>query len=114
MQLQEEFNKSRPRDGIKVNAVCPGTSHSKMRLPRTETISVADSADVIGTDIIFNVSETKTTYSVAGYLATMHMPGLGDCTTPYEDVPRGKVLWHDLSVVKEDNETENVVEKASN
>ena len=59
MQLQEEFNKSRPRDGIKVNAVCPGTSHSKMRLPRTETISVADSADVIGTDIISTCPKQK-------------------------------------------------------
>ena len=59
VQLQEEFNKSRPRDGIKVNAVCPGTSHSKMRLPRTETISVADSADVIGTDIISTCPKQK-------------------------------------------------------
>ena len=59
VQLQEEFNISRPRDGIKVNAVCPGTSHSKMRLPRTETISVADSADVIGTDIISTCPKQK-------------------------------------------------------
>jgi len=81
--LQEELSRSRPRHGIKVNAVCPGTSHSKMRLPRSETISVTDSADVIG------------------YLATLHMVGLGDCTVPYEEVPQGQVLWHDLSVFKE-------------
>lgn len=81
--LQEELSRSRPRHGIKVNAVCPGTSHSKMRLPRSETISVSDSADVIG------------------YLATLHMVGLGDCTVPYEEVPQGQVLWHDLSVFKE-------------
>jgi len=84
--LQEEFERTKPRYGIKVNAVCPGTSHSKMRLPRKETISVSDSADIVA------------------YLATMHMAGLGDCTVPFQDVPKGQVLWHDLSVLKEAEE----------
>ena len=114
--LQEEFNRSRPRHGIKVNAVCPGTSHSKMRLPRDETISVADSADVIGN---LGVRKKDTQGYIAGYLATMNMVGLGDCTIPYEEVPQGQVLWHDLSTFKEAEgdsiiEDQDVVQTVSN
>ena len=38
------------------------------------------------------------------------MKGVGDCTTvPYDQVPKGKVLWHDLSIIRngsEENEDE--------
>jgi len=83
--LQEELD-SALRYEVKVNAVCSGTTHSKMRLLRSETISVSDSADVIA------------------YLATMRMQGVGDCSIPNDQVPRGKVLWHDLSIIKDGSE----------
>ena len=65
--------------GVTVTALCPGTQHSKMKLTREETVSVADSADT------------------AAYLATLAMPGVGDCSVAGEELPRGAVLWHDLT-----------------
>ena len=65
--------------GVTVSALCPGTQHSKMKLTREETVSVADSADT------------------AAYLATLAMPGVGDCSVAGEELPRGAVLWHDLT-----------------
>ena len=38
------------------------------------------------------------------YLATLHMRGVGDCSTPYDEVPRGQVLRHDLSLIKDGSE----------
>ena len=70
---------SHPKLGVSVNAVCPGTLHSKMMQAREDTISTQDSADIIS------------------YLATMRMEGVGDCSVPHSDMPRGEVLWHDLS-----------------
>ena len=33
------------------------------------------------------------------------MQGVGDCTTvPYDQVPKGKVLWHDLSTIRDGSE----------
>ena len=37
----------------------------------------------------------------------MHMKGVGDCSIPYQQVPRGKVLWHDLSEIKDGSEENN-------
>ena len=45
----------------------------------------------------------------------MHMKGVGDCSIPYHEVPRGKVLWHDLSIIKDGSEENNYeVQSASN
>ena len=35
------------------------------------------------------------------------MKGVGDCSTPYHQMPRGQVLWHDLSVIKDGSEENN-------
>jgi len=78
--LQKQFDKENPRQNIMVNAVCPGTQHSKMKLSEEETISLDDAADTIS------------------YLATVHLPGgVGDETVARNLVPRGKFLWHDLT-----------------
>jgi len=79
--LQAKLDTSLPKLGISVNAVCPGTSHSKMKQAREDTISTMDSADMVS------------------YLATMRMEGVGDCSIPHSDMPRGEVLWHDLSPI---------------
>ena len=47
---------------------------------------------------------------VAAYLATLHMTGLGDCAVPRDQVPRGRVLWHDLTLMDDYND---IVEDAS-
>ena len=52
-----------------------------MKQAREDTISDMDSADMIS------------------YLATMRMEGVGDCSIPNSDMPRGEVLWHDLSPI---------------
>ena len=72
-----------------VNSLCPGTMHSKRRLSKEETISVSDSADI------------------TFYLATLHMGGVGDCSIPFEKVPRGQVLWHDLSIMNDVGSSED-------
>ena len=87
--LQEKLDKSHPKLGIMVNSLCPGTMHSKMRLSKEETISVSDSADI------------------TSYLATLHMGGVGDCSIPFEKVPRGQVLWHDLSIMNDVGSSED-------
>jgi len=80
--LQGKLGKSQT-----VNAVCPGTMHSKMRQTREETISVSDSADMLS------------------YLATLRLEGVGDCTVPHSALPRGSVLWHDLTPVHSSQQT---------
>jgi len=77
--LQAQLATSHPKLGVSVNAVCPGTRHSKMRLEEEDTISAQDSADMIS------------------YLATMRLEGVGDCSVPHSDLPKGEWLWHDLS-----------------
>jgi len=77
--LQKEFDKLYPQQNIMINAVCPGTQHSKMKLTEEETISVDDAADTIS------------------YLATLKMSGVGEDKVPRNMVPRGKFLWHDLT-----------------
>ena len=52
-----------------------------MRQTREDTISTADSADVIS------------------YLATLRMDGVGNCSIPQNEAPRGQVFWHDLSPI---------------
>jgi len=80
--MQQQFDAGNSKQ-VTINSLCPGTMHSKMRLSKEETISVADSADI------------------ASYLATLHMSGVGDCSLPLEETPRGKVLWHDLTLLDE-------------
>jgi len=79
--LQAKLDASHPKLAVAVNAVCPGTLHSKMRQTREDTISTADSADVIS------------------YLATLRMDGVGNCSIPQNEAPRGQVFWHDLSPI---------------
>eukprot|EP00092_Neocalanus_flemingeri_P023823 GFUD01025848.1.p1 GENE.GFUD01025848.1~~GFUD01025848.1.p1 ORF type:complete len:319 (-),score=106.92 GFUD01025848.1:245-1201(-) len=80
--LQAQLTNSHPKLFVSVNAVCPGTHHSKMRQAREDTISTQDSADMIS------------------YLATMRLEGVGDCSVPQTAVPKGEVLWHDLSCTR--------------
>ena len=40
------------------------------------------------------------------------MKGVGDCSITYQQVPRGKVLWHDLSKMKDGSEEDYEVESA--
>ena len=70
------------KKGISVNAICPGTMHSKMKLTREETISASDAADVIS------------------YLATLKMDKVGDCTS-WKKMPKGQVFWHDMTYMKD-------------
>ena len=44
----------------------------------------------------------------------MHMKGVGDCSVPYDQVPRGKVLWHDLSMSKDGSEEDEEAQIAIN
>ena len=83
------MNESRPKHFIAINSVCPGTFHSKMRQTKENTISVQDGADVIA------------------YLATLRMEGIGDCSVPQADVPRGANLWHDLNYLSCDKIEKN-------
>jgi len=76
--LQDHLMRTKPDLNVHVNSVCPGTDHSKMTQSSTDTISVADSVDAIC------------------YLATIGLTGLGDCTSS-STVPKGEILWHDLS-----------------
>jgi len=87
--LQNKLNESSPKHFIAVNSVCPGTFHSKMRQTKENTISVQDGADVIA------------------YLATLRMEGIGDCSVPQADVPRGANLWHDLNYLSCDKIEKN-------
>jgi len=81
--LQEQIDAKAEwaRKGITVNAICPGTMHSKMKLTREETISASDAADVIS------------------YLATLKMDGVGDCSRKKERMPKGQVFWHDMTLM---------------
>ena len=92
--MQQQFDKGNKK--VTINALCPGTMHSKMRLTKEETISVGDCADI------------------SSYLATLHMSGVGDCTLSQETSPRGKVLWHDLTLMDEEKHNIKSTLEASN
>lgn len=83
--LQAQLNTSHGRLGVSVNAMCPGANHSKMRQCLEDTISVEDCADVVS------------------YLATLRLEGVGDCTMPLSALPKGEVLWHDLTFLSSRN-----------
>ena len=77
-QIEIDAKAGQAKKGISVNAICPGTMHSKMNLSKEETISLSDAADVIA------------------YLATLYMDKVGDCYS-YLEMPKGQVFWHDMS-----------------
>ncbi len=88
-QIDIDAKAGRAKKGISVNAICPGTMHTKMNLTREETISLSDAADVIS------------------YLATLNMNKVGDCSS-YPEMPKGQVFWHDMSLLA-DRGTERAV-----
>jgi len=78
--LQRQLDKERPHRDVIVNSVHPGTYHSKMTMNRTEAVSRDNAADTVA------------------YLTTLGLEGIGD--TSVRTLPRGLVLWHDLSVIE--------------